>query len=291
MRVYLFALVMLFWGLTATPVSIGLARKFRLLDKPGGRKKHLNITPRGAGLVLWSGYILWALFVGNPGVEVPYVATGATVIFILGYMDDMRSLSPLMRLVCHLAAALWVVYPLPVPLWQRLLCVFWITGTTNAYNFIDGMDGLCLSVTLITAVLAAFFTKNLTLWLPLSTLVFSVLLWNFPKPLTFLGDGGSTLLGYICSSHLAWNIFPSLFGKNIFYVLFLLLLLGGVPVIDTLIVMTKRVFAKRSPFSPDRGHAHHKLQDIGCSKTQTLVIIGAVHFVLLSFGFRFTGLF
>ena len=96
--IYLFTLVTFLWGLIATPVSIGLSQKFRLLDVPGGRKKHRSIMPRGAGIVLWSGYLLWALFVGNPGVEVPYIATGATVVFIVGYMDDMHPLPPLLRL-------------------------------------------------------------------------------------------------------------------------------------------------------------------------------------------------
>ena len=62
LSIYLFTLVTFMWGLIATPVSIGLAKKFRLLDKPGGRKKHQSVMPRGAGIVLWSGYLLWALF-------------------------------------------------------------------------------------------------------------------------------------------------------------------------------------------------------------------------------------
>ena len=142
------------WGLVGTPMAIALAEKFRLLDVPGGRKKHRSVMPRGAGLVLWSGYLLWALFTGNPGVEVPYIATGATMIFIVGYMDDMHPLPPLVRLIFHLMAAAWVVWPLPVPLWQRALLILWIAGATNAYNLIDGMDGLCLTITLITSLCA-----------------------------------------------------------------------------------------------------------------------------------------
>jgi UDP-GlcNAc:undecaprenyl-phosphate/decaprenyl-phosphate GlcNAc-1-phosphate transferase len=289
LSIYLFTLLTFLWGLVGTPIAIALAQKFRLLDIPGGRKKHHNIMPRGAGLVLWSGYLMWALFTGNPGVEVPYIATGASVIFIVGYMDDMHPLPPLLRLIFHLLAAAWVIYPLPVPLWQRLLFVLWIAGATNAYNLIDGMDGLCLTITLITA-LCALIAGGRGVWLPFAGLVFGVLLWNFPQPRTFLGDGGSTLLGYICSSQLAWSIFPHIFGTGFIHLGFILLFLGGVPVMDTLVAMTRRVIHKKSPFEPDRGHAHHKLQDFGLPKFATLIVMGSAHALIIALGMRLMGL-
>lgn len=289
LSIYLFTLLTFLWGLIGTPIAIALAQKFRLLDIPGGRKKHHNIMPRGAGLVLWSGYLMWALFTGNPGVEVPFIATGATLIFIVGYMDDMHPLPPLLRLVFHLLAAAWVIYPLPVPLWQRALFVFWIAGATNAYNLIDGMDGLCLTITLVTA-LCALYAESRGMWLPFTGLVFGVLLWNFPQPRTFLGDGGSTLLGYICSSQMAWSIFPNIFGMGFVQLSILLLLLGGVPVIDTLTAMTRRILHKKSPFEPDRGHAHHKLQDLGLPKWAVLVIMASAHGALLLCGLRMMGI-
>ena len=281
---FLFALVTFIWGLLATPVSIGLAKKFRLLDKPGGRKKHHSIMPRGAGLVLWSGYLLWALFTGNSGVEVPFIATGATFVFLVGYMDDMHPLPPILRLVFHLISALWITLPLPLPIWQRLLLSIWIAGVTNAFNMIDGMDGLCLSMTLVTCLSVLLNLRILNFWLPFAALVFGVLLWNFPTPRTFLGDGGSTLLGYVCASHLAWSVFSDIYNMNVVYLSFLLVLIGGVPVIDTLVAMIRRVLTGHSPFLPDRGHAHHRLQDLGLSKVTTLVVMSTFHLIMVSTG-------
>lgn len=283
--IYLFTLVTFLWGLIATPVSIGLAKKFRLLDKPGGRKQHHSLMPRGAGIVLWSGYLLWALFVGNRGVELPFIATGGTLVFIIGYMDDMQPLPPLFRLFFHMLAAAWVSYPLPIIAWQRLLLVIWIAGVTNAYNLIDGMDGLCLILALLTSI-ASFMTGNLSIWLPIAGLIFGVFLWNFPNPRTFLGDGGSTFLGFICSSHIAWSVFPDLFEVNFIKLSFLLLLVGGIPVTDTIVAMARRILNKKSPFTPDRGHTHHKLQDTGFSKVMTLLLMGSVHFLIVTIGLK-----
>ena len=289
LSIYLFTLLTFLWGLVGTPVAISLAQKFRLLDVPGGRKKHSNIMPRGAGIVLWSGYMIWTLFIGNPGVEIPYVATGASLIFLVGYMDDMHPLPPLCRLIFHRFAAAWVTMPLPIPLWQRALLIFWIAGATNAYNLIDGMDGLCLTITLITA-LCALMLGGKAVWLPVAGLVFGVLLWNFPHPRTFLGDGGSTFLGYICAAQLAWSIFPNIYDFGPIRLCAVLLLLGGVPVLDTLVAMTRRILHKKSPFEPDRGHAHHKLQDFGLPKLATLIVLGSIHAAVLSLAIRMIGI-
>ena len=103
-------------------------------------------------------------------------------------------------------------------------------------------------------------------------------------------DGGSTLLGYICSSQLAWSIFPNIFETGFFHIAFVLLFLGGVPVVDTLVAMTRRILTHKSPFEPDRGHAHHKLQDAGLPKFAVLIVLGAAHGVFLSCGMRLLGL-
>jgi UDP-GlcNAc:undecaprenyl-phosphate GlcNAc-1-phosphate transferase len=272
------------WGIIATPVSMKLSRTFRLMDIPGGRKLHPVVTPRGAGIVLWTGYLLWALVNPNPGVEVPYVAAGATLVFLVGYMDDMHPLPPLKRLAVHLLAAAWVVIPLSVPIYQRALFLVWIAGCTNAYNFVDGMDGLALSIAFVTSYLA-FRSGNPYTWLPFCGLIAGVLLWNFPNARTFLGDGGATLLGYVCSSHLAWDIFPRFFNISPVAMLWALVLIGGVPVIDTLFAMARRMMRGRSPFYPDRGHLHHILLDRGLKGWEVLSLIIVIHWAIVSAGY------
>ena len=260
------------------------------MDVPGGRKLHPSVTPRGAGIVLWTGYLLWALVNPNPGVEVPYVATGATVVFLIGYMDDMHPLPPLKRLAIHLIAAACVVFPLSIPIHQRLIFLVWITGCTNAYNFVDGMDGLALSIALATSYLA-YRSGNQYTWLPFGGLIAGVLFWNFPNARTFLGDGGATLLGYVCSSHLAWDIFPRFFNVNPIVMMTVLVLMGGMPVIDTLIAMTRRIFTGRSPFHADRGHLHHILLDRRLKGWEVLSLIVFVHLIIVSGGYYILNLY
>lgn len=286
--IYFSALLHFFWGVVATPVSMSLSRTFRLLDVPGGRKKHQKITPRGAGLVLWTGYLIGALIDPNPSVALPYIASGATVVFLVGYLDDMHPLPASKRLLTHLLTAAFVVYAIPVPLWQRGLLLLWVTGMTNAYNLIDGMDGLSLSMAFLTA-LVAWLAGNPSNWLPLLGLILGVLVWNFPYARTFLGDGGSTLLGYLCASHIAWDLFSRFYGMRVVVFLTVLLLIGGIPVLDTLFAMLRRMIQGRSPFSPDRGHAHHRLLDLNIHKGFVLLILGIAHLLLVRYGFLLAG--
>lgn len=272
------------WGMIATPVSMRLSQTFRLMDVPGGRKKHASVTPRGAGIVLWTGYLVWALVNPNPGVEVSYVATGATLVFLVGYMDDMHSLPPIKRLVVHLVTAAWVIFPLSIPLRQKIILTFWVAGCTNAYNFVDGMDGLALSISFLTSYMA-YLSGNPYTWFPFCGLIAGVLVWNFPFARTFLGDGGSTLLGYVCSSHLAWDLFPQFFRMDIFIMAGVLVLIGGLPVVDTIVAMTRRMLSGRSPFYPDRGHAHHILLDRKLRTWQVLIILLIVHALIVGAGY------
>jgi UDP-GlcNAc:undecaprenyl-phosphate GlcNAc-1-phosphate transferase len=235
------------------------------------------------------GYLLASLLNGTNAVEVAFLATGATVVFLVGYADDMRSLPPGLRFVLHLAAAAWAVLPISLPLGDRLLMLFWVAGATNAYNLIDGMDGLALSLSLVTAVVAMTL-GNPGGWLSFAGMIAGVLVWNFPVARTFLGDGGSTFLGFVCASQLCWDLARVRdFSPSPWMLALLLFLLGGVPVADTIVAMTRRILAGRSPFLPDRGHAHHRLLDRGIGKGKVLAILAGTHLLFLAAGIFMVG--
>lgn len=280
-----FVLILSFlWGVAITPLSIKLSRQYDIVDLPGGRKVHEGIIPRGAGIVLWSGYTLWLLFFAVDPFFVKITSTAAVLVFLTGYLDDMRTVGPYLRLCVHFASALMVVLFFDFGIYQSLILTIWLTGMISAYNLIDGLDGLCLVSFLISSVIACLYTLS-SIWLPLIGLGGGVLVWNFPMARTFLGDGGSTLLGLLFSSHFIFSLSGSIEPLSVTALPFILFLCGGIPVIDTLFAIVRRIIKGASPFKADRLHFHHRLLDSGCSKVATLSILAFLNFLLVMAGF------
>ncbi|MBQ9403521.1 MAG: undecaprenyl/decaprenyl-phosphate alpha-N-acetylglucosaminyl 1-phosphate transferase, partial [Synergistaceae bacterium] len=103
-KALIFILIGFFWGGFTAPVSIRLAGIYGIIDVPDARKIHKGKMPRGAGLGLWLGYVLMAVIMSGDATYLRYVMTGATIIFFCGYLDDMCSLSPFLRLGLHFIA-------------------------------------------------------------------------------------------------------------------------------------------------------------------------------------------
>ncbi|AER66790.1 Glycosyl transferase, family 4, conserved region [Thermovirga lienii DSM 17291] len=272
------------WGIAATPLSIALAKTFRIVDMPGGRKKHKGIIPRGGGLTCWIGYLFLSFVLLGIYPEMAPIATGATVVFLVGYVDDMRQLPAWVKLFFHLLASTFIVCFLPVSLPLRALLVLWIAGATNAYNLIDGVNGLALSLFMLSCVLGAITTK-IGIFFPLAAMALGVFFWNFPVAKTFLGDGGSTLLGFLCMGHLSFAMCPLLVERSPIIIVLSLFLIGGVPFLDTFWVASRRIVLRKSPFTPDRGHIHFILLDKGLKIEQTLFLLLLIHGCIIAMGY------
>ena len=282
-NLFVAAPLLFFWGLGITPLAINLANRYKIIDHPGERKIHSTPTPRGAGIVLWLGFLLWCLFSAGPHPIVRYIGAGGTIVFLGGYRDDMKSLEPLIRLGTHVLAALFFLIPAKLSPGHSAISLLWITGMTNAYNLIDGANGLCLLM-FITACLFASPLGNSTIFISLASLAGGLLYWNFPKARTFLGDGGTTLLGYLFACFFIYTMSLGLNMVGTIELPFLLLLAGGVPVVDTLFAILRRIWGARSPFSPDRGHIHHRLIDMGLSPLWTVAFLVIVQCLIVGTG-------
>ena len=183
-----------------------------------------------------------------------------------------------------MASAL-VVVPLNLGFMASVIAVLWVAGVTSAYNLIDGMNGLCISIFIASSV-ALFMTGHSYAGIYMGAMALGVLCWNFPSAQTFLGDGGSTLLGYLFAAHFLTVSGDNLSQMPLPLMLGVLALFGGVPVIDTLTAFTRRILCGKSPFYPDKKHLHHILISLTGSNVITVTIILSLQLFMLAWGMR-----
>ena len=281
-KALIFILIGFFWGGFTAPVSIRLAGIYGIIDVPDARKIHKGKMPRGAGLGLWLGYVLMAVIMSGDATYLRYVMTGATIIFFCGYLDDMCSLSPFLRLGLHFIASALVVLPLNLNIFLALIAIVWLAGVTSAYNLIDGMNGLCISMFIASSVIL-FLLGNSYEAIYMGAMALGVLCWNFPAAQTFLGDGGSTLLGYLFASNFLIIAMQNLqsHGVRFHELIILLILFGGVPVIDTITAFSRRILSGKSPFYPDKKHLHHILISLTGSNVFTVSVLLLLQVLIL----------
>jgi len=293
------------------PVFIRFFKRRNFLDDPGGRKIHTARTPAMGGLPIFIGFciaiLIWAPF--ELLREMKYVLSALSIMFIIGFRDDLINLRAFQKLFGQIAVALIIVtvcdirlmslYGLfgigEVPIaFSYILSVFTIIVITNAYNLIDGIDGLAGSVGVIASLFFGtwFFLNNQISFALISFSFFGTLLaflnFNWAPSKIFMGDTGSLLIGFFLSivtikfidtnSALGGSEFA--FGGSVGTAMAILIL----PLADTARVFVKRVAKGKSPMHPDRTHFHHILLRLGCNHAQSTGILVTVNvvFVLLA---------
>ena len=165
--------------------------------------------------------------------------------------------------------------------------VFWIIGMINSINFIDGLDGLSSGIALIAAVTLGLISLTTTVGQPFVALLcfalagalLGFLRWNFHPAVVFAGTSGTMFLGYTLA-------ILSIMGTAKVAVALLVL---GVPIIDTFWIIVRRIASRRPPFTPDRGHIHHRLLDLGLSQRQTVLLIYGIGIGLATLSFLLSG--
>jgi len=289
----------------ATPLSIRLAFKINALDIPkDARRMHKKPTPRIGGIAIIYGFLIsvlcFANFVieGQPNWSLIGIITGAVLIALLGFLDDLKPKSAILKFGIQIIAAtipvlcgvrvIAVTNPftdmmIRVPEWLSFGgSVLWIVGVTNAVNLIDGLDGLAAGVSSIASVallsiLLMQHNVNLTMMVLTAALAgacFGFLPFNFNPAKTFMGDVGATFLGFILGC-------TSIQGPFKTYVSFIIpFLVIGLPIFDTAFAILRRIIKGQGIMTPDRGHMHNRLIDNGFSHKTTVIILYALSAVL-----------
>jgi UDP-GlcNAc:undecaprenyl-phosphate/decaprenyl-phosphate GlcNAc-1-phosphate transferase len=293
-----------------TPAIVRAAHRFGALDHPGPRKIHSAPIPRVGGLAVFAGFSVGLVFAafatgyatnsqhGRAGYWAA-LAIAAFGMLIMGLIDDLRGLTFQWKFAFQIlaACALWWagfrIEALGVPLvnatvvlgwWSLPLTVLWIIGITNAFNLIDGLDGLAAGTALITTTVVsviAIFGGHVAVSAVGVALVGALagfLRYNFNPAQIFLGDSGSMFLGF---SLAVMSIHGSQKNVTVVAVLAPLLILGY-PILDTGFAIARRLNTLRTNseghgglrfivrnahqvFLPDRGHLHHRLLELGLS--------------------------
>ena len=295
-----------FTSLTLTifslPYVINILKKLGLVDKPGGRKMHTEPIPIMGGIVIYVVTFI-ILFSFLPDLNmIRLINISTTLLLICGMIDDRNGLGWKRKFVIQFAAATSAViflipkfetvrffaFIIPAP-WSYLLLIVFIVGAVNSINLMDGIDGLVTGFSLIVFFMIfwlAYLANNYFLLIMCSALIGSTLGFlkfnAFPARI-FLGDTGSLVLGMFIV-FAALLITPDFSSDRSLSLTFPVILLG-LPLIDTLKVMSIRLWRKRSPFMPDRNHLHHVLMENNINHKYVVFILQlvSIFFVLLAY--------
>lgn len=285
----------------ATPIVKTFAQKVGAMDVPGeARRVHDHPIPRMGGLAIFIGFLLSVVLFADISKQVRGILLGAIIIVTIGAIDDIVSLNAWVKLAGQIAAAVVAVLHgviievlmnpnifsqsehLILGIFSIPITIIWIVGVTNSVNLIDGLDGLAVgvsaiaSVTMLVVAMVASEGNTAVILAALAGACIGFMPYNLNPAKIFMGDTGALLLGYVLST-------VSVMGMIKFYavVTFIVPVLAlAIPVCDTLFAIIRRVIRGQSPFTPDRGHFHHRLLDMGYSQKQAVAILYAISAIL-----------
>ncbi len=277
----------------ATPVVKKMAVKVGAVDVPkDNRRMHKHPIPRLGGLAIAFAFVLTVLVFGDINRQLRGVLIGSIIIVVLGVLDDCLTLRASVKFIVQILAACIVVAHgctiryitnpiftsdvsyLDIGNWSIPVTIIWIVAITNAVNFIDGLDGLAVGVSAISAgtqLVIALLVAESNIAIIVAALLGSCLgflPYNFNPAKIFMGDTGSTFLGFILACLSIQGMFK-LYAIISFAVPFLIL---GIPIFDICFAIIRRLARHQNPMQADRGHIHHRLIDMGFSQKQAVAI-------------------
>lgn len=274
----------------------------KILDIPNERSSHTSVIPRSGGIALFGSFII-GIFLFMPFSSYLFLFP-LTFVFLLGLYDDVYSLSSKTKLFLTAIIAILLfhigfdIYHFGTFLGHEIILgygiavlfyAFAISGFVSALNLIDGLDGLASVVTLAIVLPFAYigfkysdtFLFYICLIIICSISGFLILNWHPAK--IFMGDSGSMLLGFLVSIIAVYSI------QKDYITAISVLLLSAVPILDTLIVILRRILNKTTPFHADKTHMHHVfLKQQSGNTRKTVLIIGLIQilFSYLGLGFK-----
>ena len=285
-------------ALLATPLAIFLARKWKVMDIPNERKVHTGAVPRMGGVAIYGAFVVGALALGIYTKPVAALLIACSIVMFVGWVDDVRGISPTIKLLGQIAASLvlikggffvqFITNPftdgglISLGVFAIPVTILWLTGISNAVNLIDGMDGLSAGVSSIAALTMAIVCyvqgqiQAAALAAVLAAAAFGFLRYNFYPARTFMGDCGALFLGFTLGALAIMGLSK---GATIVSI-FIPLIIMGIPIFDTFFAIIRRIFLRKPIFEADKGHLHHSLLSLGLSHRHTVLIIYAISAIM-----------
>ena len=330
-----------FVSMILTRILIAVGPRLGLMDEPGERRVHLTPVPRAGGLAIWMAFtiVLWAadaifpnLFVGHHHTKNIAWTISSAILILVGFIDDRTGLKPLVKLAGQATAAAvfcYIYYPEGFTfatiqfsfLVALVIFVIWCVALINAFNLIDGLDGLCGGLVLVSLSMILAIALSAGNWRDSAFIILMIgavagfLVYNFNPARIFLGDAGSMMLGFFIASS-ATDIAGE---RALIGSLMLPIAVAGVPLLDVILAILRRSSRREMQksqgdvkeggiFSADKDHLHHRLLEMGLTQRKVALILqilavmiaslcilpvvaGGRAMVVTLFGFLIVGLF
>lgn len=278
-----------------TSVAVQLFPKFGLLDRPklyGLKRKPI---PYYGGVAIFLALLVSILIFVPFSTELLGLMVGSSMIAAVGFWDDFKRIGPLPRIGFQFLASLILVYSgvgilsinvpfmgvldLSAPFVGAVFTIFWVMAIVNTMNFVDGVSGLSSGIGFIAGLTLFVLSINpalhadihsqvgvATIALILAMVSLAFLVFDFPKPAILMGDTGSTLLGFVIAT-------LAIFSGGKVATAFLVL---GIPILDMVWVVLRRMFSGQKFWKGDLKHLHHRLLDLGFSEKAVILMYLAV---------------
>jgi UDP-GlcNAc:undecaprenyl-phosphate GlcNAc-1-phosphate transferase len=290
-------------SLFLTPVAIRISFRLNAIDHPDERKVHASAVSRLGGVAMVAALVLPILLFRNMDRTLAAFLAGAVIVAATGFLDDIFHIPPAAKFAGEILAAAVFVFASGLSLevlgdFQGIgeihtgflapgVTIFCMVGVMNALNLSDGLDGLAGGISAIACTFLGIFAYLGQDWLPLSILValFGSLLgflrYNTHPANLFMGDTGSLVLGYSLSAVSIMLVQND--GTGIYLSPVTVAAVLTLPILDTLLVMLRRIWHGGNPFHPDKTHLHHRLLNLGLPHA---VVVPILYICTASFGFQ-----
>lgn len=295
---FVISLVTFLMSLLSMPIIIKFSTKFNIFDYQDARKIHSgNISRLGGVGIAISFFVCTAVYflITDASLFIEYlpIISAGLIIFVFGFIDDVVTLRAIVKLLIQIVATCLVIFsgnrftqigPWQIPSALSYIFTFcWIIGVVNAFNLIDGLDGLCGSLafttTLTLGIIYTLSGNNISvICFILAASILGFLCFNWPPAKLFMGDCGSQFLGFMLAT-LPLIPADSVIEFNKFLII---ASVAAFPIFDTIAAIWRRIREKRPIMSPDKSHLHHKLLNMGYTKKSSLYLVVFIQLLLCS---------